>query len=39
VLVQERLRGWWCSDWLSGRRPSPVGRFECAVNEGPYEAQ
>jgi hypothetical protein len=21
VLVQERLRGWWCRGWLSGRRP------------------
>jgi hypothetical protein len=21
VLVQERLRGWWCRGWPSGRRP------------------
>jgi hypothetical protein len=26
VLVQERLRGWWCRGWLSGRRPRAGSR-------------
>jgi hypothetical protein len=26
VLVQERLRGWWCSGWLSGRCPRTGSR-------------
>jgi hypothetical protein len=32
VLVQEWLRGWRCSGWLTGRRG---GRFEGAVDRGP----
>jgi hypothetical protein len=26
VLIQERLRGWWCRGWLSGRRPQAGSR-------------
>jgi hypothetical protein len=36
VLAQERLRGRWCSGWLTD---AVVGRFEGAVDEGPYAAQ
>jgi hypothetical protein len=37
VLVQERLRGWRCSGWSSGRRPWADSRVP--LTGGPYEAQ
>jgi hypothetical protein len=37
VLVQERLRGWQCSGWSSGRRPWADSRVPSTG--GPYAAQ
>jgi hypothetical protein len=36
LLIQEQLRGWWCSGWLSGRR-SWAG-LRVPSTGGPYAA-